>query len=131
MKKLLSCGVSVLMLLMGFTWMAVTSKPVQAQPSAQAYYPAYAKSNLAANATTQIRTGAGVLHAVCINTKGAASNTVTIYDNTASSGTTIGIIDSTVLLGCFTYDAAFGTGLRVVIGTGTAPDITFTYRALN
>lgn len=107
-----------------------SSQNVGAQPSSSNFYPVYAKNNLLANATTQVKTGSGVLHTLCINTKGAASNTVTVYDNTASSGTIIATIDTTIAPGCYAYDAAFGTGLRIVIATGTAADLTVTWRGL-
>lgn len=84
-------------------------------------------SNLLANATTTIKSGAGVLHSVVINTKGIG-NTLTIYDNTAGSGTKVGTVDTTLSTTSFLYDVAFTTGLTVVIAGGTAADLTFTYR---
>lgn len=82
---------------------------------------------LSANATTLVKTGAGVLHAIVVNTKGASSNTVTFYDGLTASGTKIGAIDSTVSPGAFVYHVPFVTGLTVVIATGTAADVTVCY----
>lgn len=84
-------------------------------------------SNLAANATTTLKIGKGWLRGVTINTKGASANTLTIYDNTAGSGTKIATIDTTVG-GEFNYDLQFNTGLTVVMATGTAADITVTWK---
>ena len=84
----------------------------------------YDYKNLEANATTLIRTGAGVLHAITINTKGASANVITVYDGISASGTLIATIDSTVDPGTFFYDVSFNTGLTIVIGTGTAAKIT-------
>jgi hypothetical protein len=81
-------------------------------------------TNINANGTTVIRTGRGVLVGVTINTKGAAANTATVYDNTAGSGTVIGVIDTTSALGMLPYGAQFNTGLTVVMATGTQADIT-------
>lgn len=92
--------------------------------------PAYNYTNLLANATTVIRTGPGVLHNININTKGLSSNVVTIYDNTAASGTKIATIDSTVDYGPLNFDVTFATGLTIVIGTGTAADITVSWAPL-
>lgn len=93
--------------------------------------PVYNFKNLLANATTLIRTGPGVLHALTINTKGAASNTIAVYDGlTAAGGTLICTIDPTVQPGPMIYDAAFATGLVIVIATGTAADITVTWAPL-
>lgn len=84
-------------------------------------------ANLAANATTTIKSGAGTLHSITINTKGAAANVATVYDNTAGSGTKIATLDTTAGPAVFVYDVAFATGLTVVLGTGTAADLTVAY----
>ena len=58
----------------------------------------------------------------------AATGTVTIYDNSAASGTKIGTITSYASVpGCFIYDVAFWTGLTIVTATA-APDITVSWR---
>ena len=61
---------------------------------------AFAYANVTSNATTTLKSGAGLLHSITINTKGATSNTATIYDNTAGSGTKIGTIDTTAGTQC-------------------------------
>lgn len=63
-----------------------------------------------------------------MNTRGAALNTATVYDNTAGSGTVIAVFDTTVDYGCFNYTLNFGTGLTVVTAVGTPADLTVTYR---
>ena len=83
-------------------------------------YALFGYSHLAANATTTVKTGSGVLHSISINTKGASANVITVYDNTAGSGTAIAIIDSTAAIGTLFYDVVFNTGLTIVIGMGTA-----------
>ncbi len=85
-------------------------------------------SNITTNTTTTVKSGAGILHKVCINTKGASANTATIFDNTAGSGTKMGTLDTTADTACKVYDAAFATGLTVVTATGTAADLTVVYR---
>lgn len=86
----------------------------------------YGFSNLAANATTTIKTGAGVFHSISINTKGI-TNTATLYDNTAGSGTKIATIDTTLSQDTLIYDIAFSVGLTIVIAGGTAADVTIAY----
>ncbi len=81
-------------------------------------------TNIATNTTTTIYSGRGVLVGLTINTKGASSNTATIYDNTAGSGTKIAIIDTTSAQGTLAYFVEFNTGLTIVTATGTAADIT-------
>ena len=93
-------------------------------------FPAvWAYSNLSANATTTIKSGSGIFHGVTINNVGAGGNTLTVYDNTAGSGTVIATIDTVELNGRYLpFDVRFGTGLTVVMATGTAADITVTYQ---
>ena len=84
-------------------------------------------SHLNANGTTTIKSGAGWLHTITINIKGESGNTVTVYDNTTSSGTVIAVIDPTQNLVTLSFDVAFQTGLTLVLASGTAPDITVSY----
>jgi hypothetical protein len=77
--------------------------------------------------TTVVKSGAGLLHSICINTKGATSNTVTVYDNTAASGTVIAVIDTTSQVQTLLYDIGFTVGLTVVLAAGTSADITVSY----
>jgi hypothetical protein len=86
--------------------------------------------NLAANATTVIRTGPGILHSITINDQGASSNTCAVYDNTAGTGTLIATIDTVTATGNLLYDVQFNTGLTIVIATGTAANITVSWMPL-
>ena len=82
---------------------------------------------LAAPTTTVVKTGAGILHTVTFN-KPVATGVVTVYDNTAGSGTLIGTITvpASPQPVTLTYDAAFGVGLTIVTATA-AQDITVSY----
>jgi hypothetical protein len=85
----------------------------------------YSYNNIATATTTVVKTGAGVLHAITINTTAAAA--ITVYDNTAGSGTTIATIAASPAIGqYFLYDVAFVTGLTIV--TAGASNITVSYR---
>ena len=72
-----------------------------------------------------------VLQALVINTKGASSNTVTIYDSNETIGENVeyrkGKIDTTVNPGRFEYNIPMFNGIYLVVATGTAPDITVIY----
>lgn len=103
---------------------------VQAQPSGALTYPAYSKTPISTNTTTLVLSGAGVLHAICLNDQGASSNTATVYDALTATGTAFAIIDTVTAPGCLVYDAAVQTGITVVTGTGTAGHLTVLYRAL-
>ena len=85
-------------------------------------------AHLNSTGTTTIKSGAGILRRVVINTKGSASNTFTVYDNTSGSGTVIAAIDTVNGVSShFEYNVAFSTGLTVVNATGTSADITVIY----
>jgi hypothetical protein len=90
----------------------------------------YAYAHIAAGATTVVKGTAGILHYICINTP-VASDTITVYDNTAASGTKIATvtIPGTITAEspfCLRYDLMFTTGLTVV--TFGADDITVAFR---
>lgn len=84
--------------------------------------------NIATNTTTTVKKGTGVLVAIVIN-KAVAASVITIYDNTAGSGTKIGTITQPATLlssqGELVYFAKFATGLTIV--TSAADDITVIY----
>lgn len=98
----------------------VTHVPLADRPAG-----AFAHFN-AATAGTTIKTGAGRLRKVVVNTP-AAGSSVTLYDNTAASGAIIAVISTAAFLGEIEYDLPFSTGLEIVIAGG-APDITVVYR---
>lgn len=85
-------------------------------------------TNISTSTTTTVKSGAGTLHLVAVNTLGTVASTVTIYDNTAGSGTIIAIINSLTLSGSFTYDIAFSTGLTVVTTGTAAPNVTVAWK---
>jgi len=76
--------------------------------------------------TTVVKGGPGILVSVIVNTKGTVASTVTIYDNTAASGTIVAVIDSLNNVGTFTFNCLMAIGITVV--TTGAPDITVCYR---
>ena len=81
--------------------------------------------NITTATTTTCRTGAGILNYITIN-KAVAAGVITVYDNTAASGTKIATITEpnpvTQNWGTIPIGVAFKTGLTVV--TGAADDLT-------
>lgn len=67
------------------------------------------------------------LHAVNINTKGAASNLLTLYDGTSTAGAVVAVFDTTVSFGTFQYNVTLQVGLFAVLATGTAADLTISW----
>jgi hypothetical protein len=88
----------------------------------------YSYSNITGQATTTIKTGTGVLHSITFNTP-AATETLTLYDNTTGSGTKIGTltVPSSPVPVTLVYDVQFATGLTIVTAVASG-DITVTYK---
>lgn len=85
---------------------------------------AFTHKNIAGAATTVVKSGAGVLHNITVNT--TAAGTITVYDNTSGAGTKIATIAASPVVGsCFQFDVSFTTGLTIV--TAAASDITVSY----
>jgi hypothetical protein len=83
----------------------------------------FAYSNITTNTNTQAKTGPGFLHAITVNNPGSSA-AVTVYDNTACSGTTIATIAPTAA-GRIDFDVNFNTGLCIT--TTGAPNLTVSY----
>lgn len=84
-------------------------------------------NNIKTNTTTVVKTGAGLLHWVTINNAGTAE-TITIYDNTAASGTLISTHTAPAQGAIYEYDIAFTNGLTIVTAGTTPGDYTISYR---
>lgn len=89
---------------------------------------AFSYSHIATAATTVVKGSAGNLHSITVNSKGTVASTITIFDNTAGSGTIIAVIDSLTLSGTFVFDVRFAAGLTIVTTGTVAPDLTVSFR---
>lgn len=85
-------------------------------------------SHISTSTTTTVKSGAGTLKGVTVNTLGTVASTCTIYDNTTATGTIIAVINTLALGGSFTYDIKFSTGLTIVTTGTVAPDITVSFK---
>lgn len=81
--------------------------------------------HLNSNAATNLgpATGNVLLHSVCINTKGASSNTLTLADGNG----TFAVIDTTSNVGHLIYDRQCVGQLIATLATGTAADVTINF----
>ena len=68
-----------------------------------------------------------ILFSVTINTKGATSNILTLYNGGSTSAPVIAAIDTTQFPGTFTYNVPVNAGLWYTLLAGTAADITVTF----
>jgi hypothetical protein len=82
--------------------------------------PAYEYRPITTATTTVVATGPGVLGGIHVNT--TAAGTITVYDNTAASGTKIATLKASIAEGCYLRDVHYRTGLTIV--TAAASDIT-------
>lgn len=89
----------------------------------------YNYQNLAGAGTTTVLSRIGILGQIIINNP-VASGTITLYDNTAASGTKIGTITLPATVNApgasFEYNITCSTGLTIVT-TGTGIDVTVTF----
>jgi hypothetical protein len=84
---------------------------------------AYSYANM--SATTTVKSGAGILHALVIGTVGSIT-AITIAD--ATSGTSPAIATTgTPTQGTLYFDCSFNTGLTITI-TGTGGNVTAIYQ---
>ncbi len=86
----------------------------------QRFSPAY----ISTATTTQVKTGAGFLHAIVVTE--TAAGTIGIIDNTTGTTVNIGQLKSSINEGTYTFNCAFTTGLRII--TAAASKITVIYR---
>lgn len=103
--------------------------PLDTTTPAQTYVSNSFLNVAAGTATTVVKSGAGTFASVVINTVGIG-NTLTIYDNTAASGTKIATINTAAAVAGvpFTFNVAVGTGITCISAGGTGADYTVTYR---
>lgn len=98
--------------------------PVTLSAGVIANMPVYSYRRINGAGTTVVKSGAGTLRRIIVNTPVTLS-TVTVYDNTAGSGTIIATISS-IVGQSYQYDVAFVTGLTIVVTIGV--DITVIYQ---
>lgn len=84
--------------------------------------------NIPSSGNTQVKTGAGTLFGVSVNTGGAGS-AVTLYDGTDNTGPKIGTYSTAAQGGPVLpiSGIAFTTGLYAVTAGGTPADLTISY----
>ena len=101
---------------------------IPAGTNAVGYLSGFSYTHISTATTTNVKSGAGVVHTICVNTLGTVASTITVDDALTATTPTIAVINSLTLLGCQTFDVAFATGLTLVTTGTAAPDITVSYR---
>ncbi len=85
--------------------------------------PKFSGNYISTATTTTVKSGAGVLHAITVTE--TAAGTITVYDNTAGSGTIKAALKASIAEGTYVFDITFATGLTIV--TAGASKITVSY----
>jgi hypothetical protein len=103
---------------------------LQSSSAAIGHFNGATYTHISTATTTTAKSGSGILHELVVNTA-AALATITIYDNTAGSGTVIAVytMPTTLLQSSFStgsIDVAFSTGCTIVT-TGTQDITVSTY----
>jgi hypothetical protein len=80
--------------------------------------------NIISATTTVVMSNPGFLHSITVNT--TAAGAITVYDNTAGSGTKIATLKASIVEQTFVLDVTCAVGLTIV--TAAASDITVSYR---
>jgi len=89
----------------------------------------YSYTRIETNTPALIQSTPTRLVRVVINTKGASSNKLNIYDGTSiATGALVASIDTSIAPGSFEYDLILNKGLFINIpNVGTAADVTIVY----
>jgi len=92
------------------------------------YGDTFGYANITTNTTTTLKAGSGVLKRITLNDP-VATGTISIFDNTAGSGTSIGVITTPASPMPLTLDfeVQFKVGLTIVTATA-AQNITVAYQ---
>ena len=79
----------------------------------------FSYANYTTSAANAPKSGPGLFHGVHVNST-ALLSAMTIYDNTAASGTIIATLPANTSAGFYQFNAKFGTGL--IVNTAAATD---------
>lgn len=74
--------------------------------------------------TTQVKSGAGFLHAIVVGE--TAEGKISVIDNTSGTTVNIGALKASIVEGTYVFNCLFTTGLRII--TAAASKITVIYR---
>lgn len=80
-------------------------------------------SYISSATTTTCVTGAGVLHAITLGE--TAAGAITIYDNTAGSGTVMAVLKASIVEGTYVFNRKFTTGLTIVTAAASKLSVSF------
>lgn len=85
--------------------------------------------HIATSTTVLVKTGAGTLDTICINSLGTVASAVEFDDALTHTTPVIGILNSlTTGQNCYRYNILFNTGLSITTTGTVAPDVTVSYR---
>lgn len=90
--------------------------------------PGYAFTNITTSTTTVVKGTFCILKSIIVNSLGTVASVVTIYNNSAASGTKVGTLNTLALLGVIDYGGiVLSNGLTITTTGIVPPDITIIY----
>lgn len=84
----------------------------------------YDSAYISTQTTTTVKSGAGYCPVITIGE--SAAGAITVYDNTAASGTVLAVFKASIAEGSYHIKASFKNGLTVV--TAAASKLTVSFR---
>lgn len=84
----------------------------------------YERTYISTATDTVVKSGSGFLHTITIGE--TAAGAITVYDNTAASGTVIAVFKASIAEQTFTLDCQFKIGCTIT--TAGASKLTVSYR---
>lgn len=86
-------------------------------------YPVFKNAYISTATTTTVKTGPGSLHGILITE--TAAGAITIYDNTAASGTVIAVLKASIVEGFYPLPVHFSIGLTVVTAGASKVNVSY------
>lgn len=86
-------------------------------------YSDYQQTYLATNATTQVFSGKGVLHAITIGE--TAAGAISVIDGTSGSTVNVSSLKTSIAEGTYRFDCSISAGLRIILAAASKITVTW------
>ena len=83
----------------------------------------YFNTYISTATTTAVKSGQGKLKSITVGE--TAAGAITIYDNTAASGTVICVLKASIVEQTFTFDIQFNTGLTILTAAASKLQVSY------
>jgi len=83
----------------------------------------YKTTYISTATTTVVKASTGMLHSITIGE--TAAGAITIYDNTAASGTVVAVLKASIAEQTFTFDVDCATGITIVTAAASKIQVSW------